>query len=67
MKKNSKKENPLLIFMQGFIIGFGIIFPISSSVLAMTMGIYERLLDIINNFFSKFKQNKTFIISFVLE
>lgn len=66
MKKSSKKENPLLIFMQGFIIGFGIIFPISSSVLAMTMGIYERLLDVINNFFSKFKQNKIFIISFVL-
>ena len=46
--------------------GFGIIFPISSSVLAMTMGIYERLLKVINNLFTSFKEEKGFLISFIL-
>ena len=45
----TKKDNLFITFLQGFVIGFGIIFPISSSVLAMTMGIYERLLKVINN------------------
>ncbi len=62
----SKKDNLFITFLQGFVIGFGIIFPISSSVLAMTMGIYERLLKVINNLFTSFKKEKGFIISFAL-
>lgn len=64
--KTKNNENAIIIFLKGFVIGFGIIFPISSSVLAMTMGIYEKIINIINNFFSSFKKNKTFIISFAL-
>ena len=66
MMKTKNNENAIIIFLKGFVIGFGIIFPISSSVLAMTMGIYEKIINIINNFFSSFKKNKTFIISFAL-
>lgn len=62
----TKKDNLFITFLQGFVIGFGIIFPISSSVLAMTMGIYERLLKVINNLFTSFKEEKGFLISFVL-
>ncbi len=66
MTKTKKEDNALITFLKGFVIGFGIIFPISSSVLAMTMGIYERIIKIINNFFSSFKENKKFIIFFAL-
>ena len=62
----TKKDNLFITFLQGFVIGFGIIFPISSSVLAMTMGIYERLLKVINNLFTSFKEEKGFLISFIL-
>ena len=55
MTKTKKEDSALITFLKGFVIGFGIIFPISSSVLAMTMGIYERIIKIINNFFSSFK------------
>lgn len=61
-----KKDNFIINFIKGFIIGFGIIFPVSSSALAMIMGIYEKLINIINNFFKEFKNNKNFIISFAL-
>ena len=66
MTKTKKEDSALITFLKGFVIGFGIIFPISSSVLAMTMGIYERIIKIINNFFSSFKENKKFIIFFAL-
>lgn len=66
MTKTKKEDSTLITFLKGFVIGFGIIFPISSSVLAMTMGIYERIIKIINNFFSSFKENKKFIIFFAL-
>ena len=62
MTKTKKEDSALITFLKGFVIGFGIIFPISSSVLAMTMGIYERIIKIINNFFSSFKENKKFIV-----
>ena len=55
----TKKDNLFITFLQGFVIGFGIIFPISSSVLAMTMGIYERLLKVINNLFTAGQINGT--------
>ena len=66
MTKTKKEDSALITFLKGFVIGFGIIFPISSSVLAMTMGIYERIIKIINNFFSSFKEIKKFIIFFAL-
>lgn len=62
MKKN--KDNMLMIFIKGFIIGLGIIFPISASGLAVSMGMYERLLKIVNNLKTSLKKEWKFILSF---
>lgn len=61
-----KKENNLITFVKGFIIGLGIIFPISASGLAVSMGLYERILNIINNLKKEIKKDLPFIISFGL-
>ena len=45
-----KKDSFITHFIKGFIIGLGIIFPISASFLAVALGVYNRLLDDINNF-----------------
>ncbi|MBQ6841306.1 MAG: DUF368 domain-containing protein [Bacilli bacterium] len=56
-----KKDSLFVTFIKGFIIGLGIIFPISASVLAIVMGIYKRILNVINNFFKCFKKEWKFI------
>ena len=56
-----KKDNLLVTFIKGFIIGLGIIFPISASVLAIVMGIYKKILNVINNFFKCYKKEWKFI------
>lgn len=61
-----KKESSITTFIKGFIIGLGIIFPISASVLAIVMGMYEKLLNIINHFFKSLKDNFKFILWMVL-
>lgn len=57
-----KKENNLVTFLKGFIIGLGVIFPVSASVLAIVMGLYERILGIVNNFKESLKKDLKFII-----
>lgn len=61
-----KKDNMIITFIKGFIIGLGVIFPVSASVLAIVMGLYKKLLNIINNFFKCFKKEYKFIISLFL-
>ena len=61
-----KKDNLFVTFIKGFIIGLGIIFPISASVLAIVMGIYKRILSVINNFFKCFKKEWKFIASLAM-
>ena len=58
-----KKDNYLVLFLKGLLIGLGIIFPISASFLAMGLGVYERLLEDINNFFKNFKKEFKFLFS----
>ena len=58
-----KKENYLVVFLKGFIIGLGIIFPISASVLALVMGLYKRILKIINNLKTELKKEWKFILA----
>ena len=58
-----KKDNYLILFIKGFIIGLGIIFPISASYLAVGLGVYKRLLDDINNLFKCFKKEYKFLLS----
>ena len=61
-----KKESSLLTFIKGFIIGLGIIFPISASSLAISMGMYEKLLKIVSNIKKSIKKEFKFILFFAL-
>lgn len=56
-----KKDSLVVTFIKGFIIGLGIIFPISASVLAIVMGIYKKILNVVNNIFKCFKKEWKFI------
>ena len=58
-----KKDNYLVIFIKSFIVGLGIIFPISASYLAIGLGIYKRLLDDINNLKTSIKKDFKFLMT----
>ena len=48
--------------LKGFIIGIGKIIPgVSGSVLAISMGIYDKIIKSISNFFSDIKNNSIFL------
>lgn len=54
-------------FGKGILIGAGCILPgISSGVLCVVFGLYEKLLDSILNFFSDIKKNSKFLLPIVL-
>ncbi len=54
-----------LLIIKGFIVGLGKIIPgISGSMLAITLGIYEKIIDAITNFFSDIKRNSKLLINF---
>ncbi|MBR4231429.1 MAG: DUF368 domain-containing protein [Bacilli bacterium] len=61
-----KKDNYLIIFIKSFIVGLGIIFPISASYLAIGLGIYKRLLDDINNLKTGIKKDFKFLLTFAI-
>lgn len=51
-----------MLFLKGIIIGVGKIIPgVSGSMLAISMGIYQKMIDSINNFFKDFKNNFIFL------
>ncbi len=51
-----------MLILKGIIIGIGKIIPgVSGSMLAISMGIYQRLIDSISNFFKYPKQNFKFL------
>lgn len=55
------------LIIKGFIIGIGKILPgISGSMLAITLGIYEKLINIITNFTSNIKENIIFLLNFII-
>lgn len=57
MKKN------LFLFFKGMMLGISFILPgISGGVLAISMAIYEKLIDSISNFFKDIKNNLKFLI-----
>lgn len=57
----------IIDFMKGVLIGAGAILPgISSGVLCVVFGIYEKLLDSVLNFFSDFRKNFKFLFPIVL-
>lgn len=68
MAKKKKKEKTSFIkdFFKSFVIGIGILFPIAASYLAVVLGMYERILDVINNFGKSLKTNFKFVLALVL-
>lgn len=56
------KEN-IMLTIKGFFMGIANIIPgVSGGTLAITMGIYERLIEAISHFFGKLKENIKFLI-----
>lgn len=55
------------LFFKGFIIGLGKVMPgVSGSVLAISFGIYDKIIDIVGNFPKKIKNNIKFVIPIML-
>lgn len=53
------------LFLKGFIIGMAKIIPgVSGAMIAVTFGIYDRLINAITNFFDNKKENFRFLIIF---
>lgn len=52
----------LILILKGFLVGIGKIIPgVSGSLIAFSLGIYEKAIDVINNFFSDLKNNILFL------
>ena len=60
-------KNSLLLFIKGFILGVANIIPgVSGGTLAVSLGLYEKILDVIGNFLKNIKKNIGFLIPIVL-
>lgn len=56
------KDNVLLI-LKGFVLGIANVIPgVSGGTLAITLGIYERMIEAISHFFKNFKDNLKFVL-----
>lgn len=56
-------KNNIILVVKGFFVGIANIIPgVSGGTLAITMGIYERLIEAISHFFGKLKENILFLI-----
>ena len=61
-KMKHLKEN-LILVAKGFVIGIADIIPgVSGGTLAITLGIYERLIKAISHFFTNLKENIKFLV-----
>ncbi len=59
--------NNIMTILKGFVLGIANIIPgVSGGTLAITLGIYEKLIDIISNFRKKIKDNIKFVILLVI-
>lgn len=57
----------LFLILKGFIVGLGKIIPgVSGSMLAMTLGVYENVLEAVTNFFSSPKKHLKLLLNFSL-
>lgn len=53
----------IILILKGFVLGIANVIPgISGGTLAITLGIYEKLIDTISNFTKKIKENAKFIL-----
>ena len=56
-------KDKLLLILKGFVLGIANIIPgVSGGTLAITLGIYERMIEAISHFFSNFKDNLKFVM-----
>ena len=56
-------KEKLKLVIKGFVIGIANIIPgVSGGTLAITLGIYEDLINAISHFFTNFKKNLEFLI-----
>ena len=56
-------KNNIMLIVKGFILGIANIIPgVSGGTLAITLGIYEELINTISHIFSNFKKNLKFLI-----
>lgn len=56
-----------MLILKGIIIGIGKIIPgVSGSMLAISMGIYQKLIDSVNNFFKYPKENFNFLFKIAI-
>jgi putative membrane protein len=59
--KDMKKS--LILIIKGFILGIANVIPgVSGGTIALTMGIYEELIDAISHFFTNFKKNMKLLL-----
>lgn len=60
-------KSNILLFIKGFVIGIANLIPgVSGGTLAITLGIYERLIEILSNFKSNVRENIKFLIPIFL-
>ena len=56
-------KDKVLLILKGFVLGIANIIPgVSGGTLAITLGIYERLIEAISHFFGNFKNNLKFVM-----
>ncbi len=54
----------IMIFLKGMILGSAMIIPgVSGGTLAISLGLYERIINTISHFFKDFKKNLLFVIN----
>ncbi len=62
-----RPKDSLILFVKGFILGVANIIPgVSGGTLAVSLGLYEKILDAIGSFFKNFKKNIGFLIPIIL-
>ena len=60
-------KDSLILFIKGFILGVANIIPgVSGGTLAVSLGLYEKILDAIGSFFKNFKKNMGLLIPILL-
>lgn len=63
IRKEDKMKENIIIAIKGFIIGIANIIPgVSGGTLAITLGLYERIINTITHFFTNIKENIKFLI-----
>lgn len=62
-----RPKDCLILFIKGFILGVANVIPgVSGGTLAVSLGLYERVLECVTTLFKKFKENLTFIMPIAL-